>query len=262
MTQDDDRINTSVPHSARIWNYWLGGKDNFPVDQEAGEAYAATYPAIVDLARASREFIYRVVTHLAAEQGVRQFLDIGTGLPTMDNTHEVAQRVAPDARIVYVDNDPLVLVHARALLTSRPEGATHYIDADLLRPQEILSRARQLLDFSRPIALMLMGILGHVPDHAKAIDITRTLLAALPPGSWLGLYDGASTDPAFLQAQQGYDDTGAVPYQLRAPDQIAAFFTGLDLIEPGVVPIPNWRPDPAHVGIPEVDAYGGLGRKP
>lgn len=257
----DSRIDTSVPHSARIWNYWLGGKDNFPVDQQAGEEYARTFPGIIPLAVASREFIGRAVTYLAADQGIRQFLDIGTGLPTENNTHQVAQRAAPDSRIVYVDNDPLVLVHARALLTTRPEGAAHYLEADLNQPDQILTGARHLLDFTQPIALMLMGIMGHTPDDSTATRIITTLVAALPPGSFLSLYDGTSTDPAFLQAQQGYDDTGAVPYQLRSPDQIRAFFNGLELVKPGVVPLPHWRPDPTPLPPDTVEAYGGVARK-
>ncbi|MBT2210930.1 MULTISPECIES: SAM-dependent methyltransferase [Actinomadura] len=256
-------IDTSVPHSARIWNYWLGGSDNFAVDQEAGEEYARTFPAITVLARLSREFLGRAVRYLAAERGVRQFLDIGTGLPTEENTHQVAQRAAPESRIVYVDNDPLVLVHARALLTSRPEGATHYIDADLHDPAGIIERARAYLDFDEPIALMLMGILGHVADDGEALSIARRLLAALPSGSYLVLYDGTATDQAFIEAQQGYDDTGAVPYRLRHPDTVAAFFAGLDLVEPGVVPLPLWRPDPSPLDPPgSADAYCGVARKP
>ncbi|MFC5181140.1 SAM-dependent methyltransferase [Actinomadura harenae] len=254
-------IDTTVPHSARIWNYWLGGKDNFPVDQRAGDDYTAVYPAIVDLARASRAFLGRAVRHLAGERGVRQFLDVGTGLPTEGNTHEIAQDAAPDSHIVYVDNDPLVLVHARALLTSRPEGATHYIDADLHDPKDIAERAREHLDFDRPVALMLMGILGHVEDHDEARSIVARLLEPLPPGSLLVLYDGTATDRAFLEAQQGYDETGAVPYRLRHPDQIREFFTGLDVLDPGVVPLQMWRPD-AGGDRRAVDAYCGVGLKP
>ncbi|WP_084337657.1 SAM-dependent methyltransferase [Actinomadura oligospora] len=254
-------LDTTVPHSARIWNYWLGGKDNFPVDQRAGDDYTAVYPAIVDLARASRAFLGRAVRHLAGEEGVRQFLDVGTGLPTEGNTHEIAQDVAPDSHIVYVDNDPLVLVHARALLTSRPEGATHYVEADLHDPEDVAGRAGEHLDLTRPVALMLMGILGHVDDPAEARSIITRLLEPLPSGSFLVLYDGTATDQAFLEAQQGYDETGAVPYRLRHPDQIRAFFDGLDVVGPGVVPLQLWRPDADGEKV-EVDAYGGVGRKP
>ena len=257
-------INTSVPHSARIWNYWLGGKDNFPVDREAGDAFRGVYPGIVGVAREGRRFLTRAVRYLAGEMGVRQFLDIGTGLPTANNTHEVAQRVDPECRIVYVDNDPVVLMHARALLTSTPEGATSYVDADLREPDKILQAAAATLDFSQPIALMLMGIMGHVADD-EAQPVVKRLLDGLPSGSYLVLYDGVDTDPAGVAAQEQYNRSGAVPYYLRSPAQVAAFFDGLELVEPGVVQCPRWRPDPADAaaGPPaEVDAVAGMGRKP
>jgi S-adenosyl methyltransferase len=264
--QAPPEIDTSVPQSARIWNYWLGGKDYFPVDRAAGDQYIEVFPGIVDIARASRGFLTRAVRYLAGEAQVRQFLDIGTGLPTADNTHQVAQRLAPESRIVYVDNDPLVLVHARALLTSTPEGATDYIDADLGDPDKILEAAARTLDFDKPIALMLMGILGHVADYDEAQSIVRRLLASLPSGSYFTLNDGTNViSKAFEKAQEGYNRSGAVPYHLRSREQIAGFFDGLELIEPGVVSCPRWRPDPAGSsgGLPaEVDAFGGVGRKP
>jgi O-methyltransferase involved in polyketide biosynthesis len=259
-------IDTSVPHSARIWNYWLGGKDNYPVDRAAGDQYREVFPEIVDVARASRQFLTRAVRYLAGEAQIRQFLDIGTGLPTADNTHEVAQRVAPDARVVYVDNDPLVLTHARALLTSTPQGVTAYIDADLRDPDTIVKAAAQTLDFTQPTALMLMGILGHIGDHDEARSIVKRLLDALPSGSYLALNDGTNViSTAFAQAQQRYNESGALPYHLRRPEQIAGFFDGLELVEPGLVSVPRWRPDPTDTsGDPpaEVDAFGGVGRKP
>jgi O-methyltransferase involved in polyketide biosynthesis len=259
-------IDTTVPHSARIWNYWLGGKDNYPVDRAAGDQYREVFPEIVDVARASRQFLTRAVRYLAGEAQVRQFLDIGTGLPTADNTHQVAQRMDPACRIVYVDNDPLVLTHARALLTSTPQGATDYIDADLRDPDKILEAAARTLDFSRPIALMLMGILGHIGDYDEARSIVKRLLDALPPGSYLALNDGTDViSKAFAEAQQRYNESGAIPYQLRSPEQIAGFFDGLELVQPGVVSVPRWRPDLAKAdgGPPaEVDAFGGIGRKP
>ena len=259
-------INTSVPHSARIWNYWLGGKDNYGVDRDAGDQYRGVFPGIIDIARASRGFLTRAVRYLAGEAGIRQFLDIGTGLPTADNTHEVAQRVAPESRIVYVDNDPLVLTHARALLTSTPQGVTRYIDADLHEPDKILEAAAQTLDFDQPIALMLMGILGHVGDYDEARSIVKRLLDALPSGSYLALNDGTNViSKAFEEAQHGYNQSGAVPYHLRSLEQLAGFFDGLELVEPGVVSCPRWRPDPADTGggLPaEVDQFGGVGRKP
>jgi hypothetical protein len=264
--QQPPPIDTSVPQSARIWNYWLGGKDNFPVDRAAGEQYREVFPGIVDVARASRRFLVRAVQYLAGEARIRQFLDIGTGLPTVDNTHEVAQRVAPACRIVYVDNDPLVLLQARALLTSTPEGATSYIDADLYQPGKILQAATTTLDLTQPIALMLMGILGHVSDYDEARSIVTRLLDALPSGSYLALNDGTNVvSQGFEEAQQGYNESGALPYQLRRPEQIAGFFEGLELVEPGVVSCPRWRPVPADAsgGLPaEVDAFCGVGRKP
>jgi hypothetical protein len=260
------QIDTTVPHSARIWNYWLGGKDNYAIDRQVGEHVATLFPNIVDEARISRSFLRRAVRYLAAEVGIRQFLDIGTGLPTVDNTHQIAQQVAPECRIVYVDNDPVVLTHARALLTSTPEGATDYIDADLRDPDKILAAAAATLDFTRPVALMLMGILGHVADYDEARSIVGRLLGGLPSGSYLTLNDGTNViSKAFEQAQEGYNQSGAVPYILRSPGQIAGFFDGLELVEPGVVSCPRWRPDPAdpNGGLPvEVDAFGGVGRKP
>jgi hypothetical protein len=225
----------------------------------------ATRP-VLDVARASRGFLTRAMRYLAAEAGIRQFLDIGTGLPAANNTHQVAQVVAPECRIVYVDNDPLVLVHARTLLTSTPEGATDYLQADLREPDTILRAAARTLDFDRPVALMLMGILGHVADDEEARSIVRRLLAALPSGSYLALNNGTKRiSKAMEQAQEGYNRSGAAPYVLRGTEQIASFFEGLELVGPGLVSCPRWRPDPADTrdGLPaEVDAFGGAGRKP
>jgi hypothetical protein len=254
-------IDITVPHSARIWNYWLGGKDNYSVDRVAGDEYCRIYPGIVDMAREDRDFLGRAIRYLAGEAGIRQFLDIGTGLPTVDNTHEVAQRVAPEARIVYVDNDSLVLAHARALLTSTPQGTTHYIDADLREPSAILAAAAKLLDFTQPIGLMLIGTLGHVGDDDEAYRIVADLLDALPPGSYLALSDGTNTDRELNAAQAGYDASGALPYRLRSPDGIARFFDGLEPVEPGVVWVPLWRPDPSPVPPKLIPMCGGVGRK-
>jgi O-methyltransferase involved in polyketide biosynthesis len=259
-------IDGSVPHSARIWNYWLGGKDNYPVDRDAGDQFRAAFPEIVEVARSSRQFLVRAVGYLAGEAGIRQFLDVGTGLPTADNTHEVAQRVAPEARVVYVDNDPVVLAHARALLTSSPEGATAYVDADLHDPDTILRLAAPTLDLTRPVALMLLGVLGHVDDDEEARSIVKRLLEALPSGSYLTVCDGTNViSEAGVEAQRLYNESGAVPYRLRSPDQIAEFFEGLELVEPGVVSCPRWRPDAAEpaVGAPaEMDQFAGVARKP
>jgi hypothetical protein len=255
-------IDTAVPHSARIWNYWLGGKDNYPVDRQAGQEFITVYPGIVDVARAVRYFLARAVRYLAGDAHIRQFLDIGTGLPTVDNTHEVAQRVHPACRIVYVDNDPLVLVHARALLSSTAAGACDYLDADVRDPGAILVAAAGTLDFSRPVALMLLGIMGHVADYDQARSIVRELMAALPPGSYLTLSDGANTNKAREEAHRRYAGTGAIPYVLRSPEQIAGFFDGLDLLEPGVLPVSRWRPDPSPFGPPtHVDTFGGVACK-
>ena len=254
------KIDTTRTHSARIWNYWMGGKDNYPVDRLAGDQVAEGFPEIRDLARTSREFLIRVVTHLTRDVGIRQFLDIGTGMPTANNTHEVAQSIAPTARVVYVDNDPLVLTHARALLVGTPEGVTDYIDADLNDPDTILAKAAQTLDFDQPVALMLMGILGHVPDE-RVLPIVRRLMDALPSGSYLASYDGADTSPAYNEAIEEGNKHGDVPYLLRSPEEIATRFEGLELLEPGVVPCPLWRPhiEDARRGL---DQDGGVARKP
>lgn len=260
--QPPPKIDTTVPHSARIWNYWLGGKDNFPVDRAAGDQYRQVFPGVVDVARASRAFLTRSVSFLAGEAGIRQFLDVGTGLPTVDNTHEVAQRMAPQSRIVYVDNDPMVLLHAHVLLDSAPQGATVYVEADLREPDSILVAAAKTLDFTQPIALILSGIMGHITDTDQARSIVTRLMDPLPSGSYLSLNDGTTVvaGEAIAQAQQGYDDTGAVPYKLRTPEEISSFFGGLALVEPGVVSCPLWRPDIAAPA--PVDAFGGVGHKP
>jgi O-methyltransferase involved in polyketide biosynthesis len=252
-------IDTTVPHSARIWNYWLGGKDNYVVDRAAGDQYREIFPGIAVVARTSRGFLTRAVRYLAGEAGIRQFLDIGAGLPTADNTHEVAQRVAPESRIVYVDNDPMVLAHARGLLTSTPEGACDYLDVDIREPATILDVVAGLLDFTQPIAFMLMGVMGHFTDE-EAYPIVSRLLDGLPPGSYFALYDGANVNEAFNEAQRGYNESGAVPYYLRSPEQFARFFEGLELVEPGVVPVPHWRPDPGSQPA-EIYSYCGVARK-
>ncbi|MBV9161692.1 MAG: SAM-dependent methyltransferase [Pseudonocardiales bacterium] len=263
--QGSPKIDVTVPHSARIWNYWLGGKDNYPVDREVGDQFYEIFPDIIAVARASRAFIARSVQYLAGETGIRQFLDIGTGLPTANNTHEVAQAVAPECRIVYVDNDPLVLTHARALLNSSPEGACQYIDADLGEPDTILHTAARTLDFGHPVALMLNGILGHLTDDTQAYAIVNRLLAALPSGSYLALNDGTNVirGKEFEEAMQVWNQASSAPYCLRSIERIARFFDGLELVEPGVVSCPRWRPEVNPFGVPaEVDAFGGVGRKP
>jgi hypothetical protein len=257
-------IDTSVPHSARVWNYLLGGKDNYPVDRRAGEMVNQIFPGMTDLTRQSRLMLVRVVQYLAGEAGIRQFLDIGTGLPTANNTHQVAQQAARESRIVYVDNDPLVLVHARALLTSTPEGVCDYIEADVRNPDVIVRDAVKTLDFTQPTALMLMGILGLVSDYDQAQSIVSRLMAVLPSGSYLAVYDGTDTDPAYVQAIQTYNSSsGAVPYTPRSPEQISRYLDGLEILPPGVVTVSRWRPEPSRWGdSPEVACFGGVGRKP
>ena len=234
------QIDTTVPHSARIWNYWLGGTDNYPVDREAGDQYREVYPQIVDVARASRAFQVRAVRYLTGEAGLRQFLDVGAGLPAVQNTHEVAQRIAPDSRVVYVDHDPEVVAHGRTLLRGAPPGTAEFIQADLHGPGEILRAAAATLDFSQPVALMLMGVMGHI-DDADAYPIVAHLVDGLPAGSYLALQDGVLAGETFHEAQEGYDDTGAIPYRLRRPDQVAAFFDGMELVPPGIADAALWR---------------------
>jgi hypothetical protein len=261
------QIDTNVPHSARIWDYWLGGKDNYEVDRAAGDAYQKVFPGIVDIARAQRLFLCRVVRFLAGEMGVRQFLDIGTGLPASDNTHEVAQRVAPDARVVYVDNDPLVLAHGRALLTSKPDGATDFIEANVCDPDVIVEQAAvTLLDLRRPVAVLMLGILGHIGD-GDAHRVVRRAMAPLVPGSYLAVCDGIATSAARAQAHDVYNESGAVPYTLRTPDQIAGFLDGLELVDPGehgpgMVAPHLWRPEIAsNEPVINIEARAGVGRK-
>jgi O-methyltransferase involved in polyketide biosynthesis len=262
---DEPEISTEVPQAARIWNYLLGGKDNYPVDREMGDQVRRVLPEIDRLAVQSRQFLNRAVAHLAGDAGVRQFLDVGTGLPTADNTHEVAQRVAPASRVVYVDNDPLVLAHARVLLTSSPEGATDYLDADVRDPDTIIELAAATLDFGRPIALMLMGILEFVPDHDEANAIVDRLVGALPSGSFLALYGstnvvhGARTDEGVRRWNEA---PGTTPMTIRTVEQIGRFFRGLELVEPGLVPIVEWRPVHPELVPDPVDGYAAVGRKP
>ena len=258
------RIDTSVPHSARIWNYWLGGKDNYPVDRQAGEQTKAVLPEIVDIARASRQFLVRVVRYLAADAGIRQFLDVGTGLPTVNNTHQVAQAVAPESKVVYVDNDPLVLVHARALLTSSPEGVTDYIEADARDVDTILRGAAATLDLTQPVAITMLGILPFLGDEDEPKTIVTRLMDAVPAGSYLAVTHSTSevSGERVVEAVRQWNQVAPTPYHLRTPQEIAAFFDGLELVDPGIVPCPRWRPDPHDIGsVRDMDEYCALGRK-
>jgi hypothetical protein len=256
------KIDSTVPQTARIWNHWLGGKDNYAVDREVGDEIEASYPEIVQVARAQRGFLTRAVRHLAGEVGIRQFLDIGTGLPTANNTHEVAQGVAPESRIVYVDFDPLVLVHARALLTSSPEGVTDYIDADLRNTEQILREARRTLDFDKPVTVMLLGILGHIDTYDEARSIVGRLVDALTPGSYLVISDGTDTSEGMRECIRIWNESANPQYHARSPEQIAGYFEGLELVEPGVVSASQWRPESARPDLPaRVDNFVGVARK-
>jgi hypothetical protein len=274
-----------MPHPARVWNYWLGGRDFFAADKAAGEEISQEYPHLAETARVERAFLVRAVRFLAGPARIRQFLDVGSGLPAGGNTHEIAQRIAPDSGIVYADSDPAVLLHAKALLgspmlASTPEGTVCYTEADLRDVAAVLAAAASSLDLAKPVALILLGILGHVDDYGAARSITSQLMDALPAGSYLVLADGVAANPATTSAQRRYDESarpryGAsapAPYLLRRPDEMASFFDGLDLIEPGVVPCQRWRPDgrgPAGPGGPEgpdqaaqdAAAYCGVARK-
>ncbi|MFI5843001.1 SAM-dependent methyltransferase [Catenuloplanes sp. NPDC051500] len=266
MTADRDlpwesTLDSSVPHSARIWNYWLGGKDNFDVDRAAGDEVIAHIPDIPIGAKAERTFLKRVVRFLVEDAGIRQFLDIGTGLPSADNTHEVAQSLDPHCRVLYIDNDPLVMAHARALLTSTPEGTCDYVEADLRDPATILEAARRTLDFSRPIGLMLLGVVNHLMDDEVAYGAVAQLVQAMPTGSHLVLTHSTAEihGEPMLRVMRETTERGGTPIRARTRVEIARFFDGLDLLEPGVVTCSRWRPDP-EAGEPEVYLFGGVGR--
>ena len=262
----DPRLNIEVPHIARVYDYWLNGKDNFTVDRVAAEEAIAAFPGIRDSAQANRAFLRRAVRYLTVVEGVRQFLDIGTGLPSVSNTHEVSEAAAPDSRVVYVDNDPLVLAHARALLTSNSAGATAYLDANLEDTETILEQAASTLDFTRPVGIMLLAILHYVPDLAEARSIVDRLLAAVPAGSYL-VISHAGTDllpeqvAAFEKSLNAY--LPAERHHVARPrDLVTSFFDGVDLVAPGVVRVSDWRPEsPAESATPTI-LWGGVARKP
>ncbi|GAA5140719.1 SAM-dependent methyltransferase [Pseudonocardia adelaidensis] len=262
--EPNHRIRPDIPGAARIWNYWLGGKDNYKADWEAGDAALQLFD-MATVAKQSRQFLIRVVRFLAGEAGIRQFLDVGTGLPTMQNTHEIAQSIAPESRIVYVDNDPIVLAHARALLTNTsPDGVTTYIDADYHHPELIISGAREVLDFEKPIAVLFMGVLGHARSFDAAREVVAHIMDAVPPGSYLAVNDSNDLNPDFVTLCENYKSTGAVPYIPQPIEQIRSYFEGMEMVEPGVVSITEWRPDPTDIGsvVPLPETTGAVARKP
>ncbi|MEQ4299897.1 SAM-dependent methyltransferase [Plantactinospora sp. B6F1] len=267
-TSPAGKVDTTVAHPARRYNYWLGGKDNFAADRISGDQVAAVFPTVKRAAQENRRFLQRTVGFLTGEVGIRQFLDIGTGLPTADNTHEVAQRIAPESRVVYVDNDPLVMAHARALLSSSPEGRSAYIERDLRDPASILEAPdlHDTLDLRQPVGLTLVAILHFVRDFEDPYGVVARLVGALPSGSYLvmshGTYDGVPAE-IVAKLEEANAATGGLS-RPRSRDEFTRFFTGLDLVDPGVVPIGNWRPAPGSTP-PEPDdicMYGAVARIP
>jgi O-methyltransferase involved in polyketide biosynthesis len=258
-------FDTHMPNPARIWNYWVGGKDNFAADREAADQVLQAMPAMPLIARLVRRFLIDVVYQLADGYGIRQFLDIGTGLPTADNTHDVAQRAAPESRIVYVDHDPVVLSHARALLTSSPEGATDYVPADLRDTGTIAAGAARTLDFRQPVAVLLIAVLHFIPDADDPHGIVKRLMDAVPPGSYLVISHAASDIAAGATAEMArrYNERSPVPITPRSREQVARFFDGLDMIPPGLVPLSHWwGSGQAEAGAAsDLAGYCGLGRK-
>ncbi|WP_405484580.1 SAM-dependent methyltransferase [Nocardia sp. NBC_00511] len=263
-----DRVDTTKPHPARRYDYWLGGKDNFAADRESADAVAEAFPTVRLAAVENRNFLRRVTRYLAAEAGIRQFLDIGTGLPTAGNVHEIAQGIAPQSRIVYVDNDPIVLVHARHLLDSSPEGATAYLDADLRRPAEILSHPDLLatLDLSQPVALMVVAVMHFMTDEQQPYELLRTLIEPLAPGSYLVMSHATSDhlDEDELARSSEANQRSGVPFQLRSSAEFAKFFDGLTLVPPGITAVTTWRPEEyrPHPRPEAVSMLGAVARIP
>jgi len=254
-------FDPTVPHPARRYNYWLGGKDNFDADRRSADEIERLFPGMRAGVRANRDLLRRVVTHLAGEAGIRQFLDIGTGLPSADNTHEVAQRIAPDSQVVYVDNDPLVLAHARALLT----GRTAYVEADVRDPGRILAAAAETLDLTRPVALLLVGVLHFVPGDGAAQPLVDRLMGALASGSYLFVTHVTNDfqPPEIVAGHEEMQRAGRSDFWMRGKNEVAALFDGLELLEPGIVPTTGWRPEPDTPDLPltVVNAWAGVGRK-
>ena len=257
-------INSSVPHPARVYDYWLGGKDNYKADRDAAEEAIKIFPRAVESARACRAFLSRVVSYLTAEAGIRQFLDLGSGLPSAQNVHEVAQSIAPESRVVYVDHDPVVMLHARALLRSSPAGATGYIQADLRQPEAILAKAAETLDFSQPVAVLLLAVLHLVTDAQDPAAIIAAVMDAAAPGSYLAI--GHHTDDLYPEmrafAARMSELNPGIPATLRGRRQVRDLFAGLDLVEPGVVQISRWRPQSDREAQAAAALWGGVARKP
>jgi S-adenosyl methyltransferase len=254
----------SVAHEARVYDYLLGGKDNFAADREAAEQAIRINPDIVSTARANRAFLVRTTSYLVGQVGIRQFLDIGTGMPTNNNIHEVAQSIAPESRIVYVDHDPIVLTHARALLNSVPEGATDYLEADLRAPKKILAEAARTLDFSRPVAIMLIAVLHLILDRDDPYDLVSQLVNAVVPGSYVVISHAASDidTGAMISMANRLNELMAQQSVPRTHREVAAFFAGLDLLEPGLVRVPQWRPGSVSESAAPAQMWGAVGRKP
>ncbi|WP_432992295.1 SAM-dependent methyltransferase [Dactylosporangium sp. CA-233914] len=262
------RIDTSVPHPARRYSYWLGGKDHFAADRESGDAIARAFPAVVELARANRAFLRRGVRFLA-ESGIRQFLDIGTGLPAPDNTHEVAQRVEPSSRVVYADNDPIVMAHAQALLVGDPRGRTSYLEADVRDAGGLLRRRelRDTLDLREPVGLLLVAVLHFLHDDEQVAAVVRRLTGALAPGSYVMLSHGTMdfSDSDGVAAYEKMFASGGTDVRARSGATLQGYLDGLDLVAPGIVPVADWRPDDPAAPRPvsrDLGIYAAVARKP
>lgn len=262
-----NQFDSGVAHSARMYDYLLGGKDNFPADRELAEQYLAVYPHGRTAARENRAFMRRVVTWLTHDLGIRQYLDIGTGLPTSPNLHEVAQGIESSSRVVYVDNDPLVLVHARALLTGHPDGVTEYLESDVRDPGRILTEAARTLDFTKPVGLMLVSLLHFLRDTDKPYETVASLVSALPAGSYLVISHGTYEVLPPEQAEQftALNAASPVPFRPRDRQELGRFFSGLELLDPGIVPVAAWRDkdrDEARPPAEHVPYYGAVARVP
>jgi hypothetical protein len=259
---EDPLFDSTVAHPARVYDYWLGGKDNFAADREAGDEVLHAKPGIRQNVRANRAFLGRCVRFLAAEAGIRQFLDIGTGIPSVGNTHEVALDVDPDCRVVYGDNDLMVLRHAQALLTSA-KGTVAYLDMDARDTGKVLAAAANTLDFGKPVAVMLIAVLHLIPDSDDPWTLVADLMAAAAPGSYLAITHPASdvTPEASARASQAYNENVTTPQIRRSHDEVARLFAGLDLVSPGLVQLPDWRPAAGDFPAP-TSGYGAVARKP